>query len=680
MMWRGLSVVLSLAVLSGVEGFATVSLSSNALMLGKFFSRLHAASSVTEDSVTTNKDKLIVPTRGIINYIGKTSSELNWTTAQMSGLPLEYSPPTSLQLFLTRFNLWRQWPWKKFKGKAILKAKLSGSLPLESPPTSIFDAGNRDPDVINSLAELTNLFNFAAYDPRVTAVYIELGSLTCGYAKLQEVIRMMKYFRSSGKKIIGYAVGVSEKEYYVSRAFDEFYIPPDGVLDLRGFSASAQFLRGVFSKIGVEPQVQRIGKYKSFGDTYQRESMSDSQREVLSSILTEASNFWVKNIALSLNTTEESVRKLWSDTGVKTAYDFKKLNMVDGVIYLDQLSERITEKYSVKSKRVSSKNETSTYNNATLYEDFDLTREFEVNPRRIYHPFNDTFANTTTNGNANDKNNNKKYKKVPSVLPVQKYLRKMRAGNKILQGLQYRETSYGSRVAVINAIGAIVDGKSGNSPLGGNSVGSESIIRLIQRAKMERDVKAVVLRVDSPGGSALASDLVWKELRSLATKKPVVASMVDVAASGGYYFSMACDQICAEELTLTGSIGVVLAKFNTAEVNQKIGLNVDTLSIGRYAEVKLSFSPYVLTLSLAGFILTTPLVCQNKNKLLSTTKGFNSEEQTQFEDLAKKAYGSFVAKAAASRSMNVSDMEEVAQGRVWTGKQASERGLVRNYL
>ena len=138
----------------------------------------------------------------------------------------------------------------------------------------------------------------------------------------------------------------------------------------------------------------------------------------------------------------------------------------------------------------------------------------------------------------------------------------------------------------------------------------------------------------------------WREIRLLSREKPVIASMVDVAASGGYYIGMACDQIVAEDLTVTGSIGVVTAKFNAEEFNRRIGYVVETVSRGRYAEI------------------------------LSTSRGFTEEEDQYFAEGARQAYLSFITKAAASRNMTVEGMNEVAQGRVWTGAQAKRRGLV----
>ena len=164
------------------------------------------------------------------------------------------------------------------------------------------------------------------------------------------------------------------------------------------------------------------------------------------------------------------------------------------------------------------------------------------------------------------------------------YLRKMRKGSRILKGLRLKEVRTGPRVAIINAVGGISPGKSGNGPTG-KTVGSDSIIKLVRRVRADPGIKALVLRIDSPGGSALASDLMWRELRALSDEKPVIASQVDVAASGGYYLSMACDAIFSEELTVTGSIGVVTAKFNVEELNAKLGYGTEMISRGRYAEV-----------------------------------------------------------------------------------------------
>ena len=177
------------------------------------------------------------------------------------------------------------------------------------------------------------------------------------------------------------------------------------------------------------------------------------------------------------------------------------------------------------------------------------------------------------------------FKEIPlnwnlKTLNSQSYLRKMIYGFQLLHNLPIIERTHGPRIAIINAVGAINTGESEQG-----SIGSDTMIDYLQYVKHDPRIKAVILRIDSPGGSALASDLVWREIRALSQIKPVVASMVDVAASGGYYFAMGCDQIVAEELSVTGSIGVVMMKYQMKELFKKLGIERESVSIGKFAEV-----------------------------------------------------------------------------------------------
>jgi protease-4 len=196
-------------------------------------------------------------------------------------------------------------------------------------------------------------------------------------------------------------------------------------------------------------------------------------------------------------------------------------------------------------------------------------------------------------------------------------------------------------IALIRAAGGISRGKAG--PRGGG-ITNVDFNAQVARVKADPRIKALLLRIDSPGGDALASDLMWRELRTLG--KPVIASQSDVAASGGYYMSMACDTIVAEKLTLTGSIGVITGKFNLAELYKRIGYNKETLSKGTYAQVDADNRP------------------------------FTPQEEAYFDSGALAAYESFRDKAAESRGMSAPAMEACAQGRVWTGAQALQLGLV----
>lgn len=204
----------------------------------------------------------------------------------------------------------------------------------------------------------------------------------------------------------------------------------------------------------------------------------------------------------------------------------------------------------------------------------------------------------------------------------------------------------GPRIAVIYAVGIITSGESNYDSPQGQVVGSDTIVEYLRKARADDSVRAIVLRIDSPGGSALASDVIWREVVLTRSVKPVIASMSDVAASGGYYIAMPAQAIVAEPATLTGSIGVVMIKFVIDGTLKKLGMNMDAVSQGRFAEM---YSPI---------------------------RAFSPEERARVEEHMQATYDVFVEKAAAGRNTTPERIDAVAQGRVWTGQQAKEIGLV----
>jgi protease-4 len=213
----------------------------------------------------------------------------------------------------------------------------------------------------------------------------------------------------------------------------------------------------------------------------------------------------------------------------------------------------------------------------------------------------------------------------------------------------WRDFSFGGRpkVALIYVVGEIVSGESGTSGFGGEGfAGSDTVARAVREARQDDDIKAIVLRVDSPGGSGTASDVIWRELRLARAEKPVIASMGDVAASGGYYVSMAGDVIVAQPTTITGSIGVFAGKFSLRRLYEKIGLTEELVTRGENA---------------ALFSLSRPWDEAERRKIRQFTEAF---------------YKEFLKKAAESRSHTEEEIHAVAQGRVWTGRDAVRSGLV----
>ena len=206
-----------------------------------------------------------------------------------------------------------------------------------------------------------------------------------------------------------------------------------------------------------------------------------------------------------------------------------------------------------------------------------------------------------------------------------------------------------SRIAVINAYGVINSGRSGIDPLNGAVVGSDTLVEYIRKARKDRSIKAIVLHVDSPGGSTVASDVIWRELMQARTgpnARPLVASMSDLAASGGYYIAMAAPDIVAEPGTLTGSIGIFGGKIVTGGTYGKLGMNVEAVSIGKHAEMNSPVRPY------------------------------SEEDRAKLDEQLRAFYDQFIEKVAAARHKRPEEIDAVAQGRVWTGRQAKDLGLV----
>ena len=201
----------------------------------------------------------------------------------------------------------------------------------------------------------------------------------------------------------------------------------------------------------------------------------------------------------------------------------------------------------------------------------------------------------------------------------------------------------GARIAVLYATGTI---SSGKSSVDGSSTGSETFVEWLRKVRVDPSIRAIVVRIDSPGGSAIASEVMWRELMLTRELKPLIVSMGDVAASGGYYIAVPAHSIVAEAGTLTGSIGVVTGKFVLGGTADQLGVGTGSVSDGKRAEIYSPFRP------------------------------FNAEERARVEEQMRATYELFVSRVATGRKSNREKIDAVGQGRVWTGHQALQRGLV----
>ncbi|KAG2407823.1 hypothetical protein LR48_Vigan01g269800 [Vigna angularis] len=480
----------------------------------------------------------------------------------------DFTPLTGWKKFIVKLKMLTALPWHRLRYGTVLTIKLRGQ--VSDQRKSRFSRGL-------SLPQICDNFLKAAYDPRISGIYLHIDILNCGWAKVEEIRRHIFDFRKSGKFIVAYVPSCREKEYYIASACEEIYAPPSAYFSLFGLTVQAPFFRGVLENLGIEPEVERIGKYKSVGDQLTRRTMSEDHHEMLTSLLDNIYTHWLDKVSAARGKKREDIEN-FINKGVYQVETLKEEGFISDIIYEDEVITRLKERLQVK-----------------------------------------------TNKN----------------LPMVDY-RKYSGVRKSTLGLSNGK----DLIAIIRASGSI---RRIESPLGARSSGiiGEKLIEKIRSIRESNKYKAAIIRIDSPGGDALASDLMWREIRLLAASKPVIASMSDVAASGGYYMAMGAGVIVAESLTLTGSIGVVTGKLNLGKLYEKIGFNKEIISRGRYAELR-----------------------------AAEQRSFRPDEAELFSKSVQHAYKQFRDKAAFSRSMTVDKMEEVAQGRVWTGKDAASNGLI----
>ncbi len=379
-------------------------------------------------------------------------------------------------------------------------------------------------------------------------------------------------------------------DYLVACACDEIVMPETGELMLPGVHAEAMFYKGLLAKLGIEADFIHIGAYKGAAEPMTRESFSEPVRENMNSLIDslydEMITTIVKNRPISIAQAKEAV-----DTGLISARRAKELGLIDRVAYRDELRKDLTEKYDADSL-VFVKN----YGKKEVDTDFSGPMGF---------------------------------------------LKLMQA---MLGGGSSSSDGHGKKIAIVYAVGPITSGKSKTDMFGDQSMGSSTIIEALRDADKDKRVAAIVLRVDSPGGSALASDLIWHETQII--KKPIVASMGDVAASGGYYISMGADKIIAAPATITGSIGVVGGKMALHGLYDKLGITTETIERGK------------------------------NSGLFSSSGKFTDSQREVIKKMMEETYDQFTEKAAKGRKMPLDKLRELAGGRVYSGRQAKEIGLV----
>ena len=464
--------------------------------------------------------------------------------------------------------------------------RLSGQL-REAPPS--LDWGFETGPV--NLHELLKRMNKAKQDSKVKAVVLTFEGPLLGTAQRQEIRQAIKDLKGAEKEVYCLLEDAEQATYLLSTAASRVYIVPTGEINLIGIHVESPYLKGLLDKIGVQADIEHVGDYKGAGEPFTRTGPSDEAKEMLEWLLKDLFDQMVQQIAEDRQLQPEQVREL-IDRGPFTAKEAKQAKLVDEIAYPEEFTKALQEQYG---------------DNVKLARDYGERKLPEMDfssPFAVLKLFNDMVSKT-------------------------------KAGSK-------------SQIAVLYVDGTIVSGKTEDSIFGeSESVGSTTIRRLVARLRDDDKVKAVVLRVNSPGGSALASDIMWHATQVLKEEKPLIVSMGNTAASGGYYISMSGTTIFAEPGTLTGSIGVVGGKMVTRGLYDWIGINFHETTLGKHAD------------------------------LYSSGKPFTDEQRQVVRKSMNEIYSVFKDRVVEGRKDKIKgDIDSLAGGRVYTGRQALAKGLV----
>lgn len=438
------------------------------------------------------------------------------------------------------------------------------------------------------LRDLIETLDKAALDPRIKFVVLKLDQLDeAGLAQLQELGNAVQRFRKSGKKVIAYGPWYEQSQYLLASQADEIVLDPLGSINLEGLSSYNNYFKEGLDKLGVQVNVFRVGEYKSAVEPFIRNDMSDEAKA--------ANREWLND--------------LWQDYGKR-------------VTQARHLPETAVDDYikNFATGLVKNNGDSALYaKSAGLITSIETLTQFRQRMGAIVGLDEDHGS----------------FRQISSV----DYL------NAVRHEEGKKKNEHDTKVALVVVQGEIVDGKGEIGQAGG-----ETVSDLLDQARRDRDVAAVVLRVDSPGGSVWASEQIRRQVENLRKEgKPVVASMSSVAASGGYWVSMNADQIWAQPSTITGSIGIFGLVPTINKPLEKLGIHTDGIG----------------TTTLAGaFRMDRPL---------------SPEVGSIIQSQINKGYHDFITGVAQSRKLPVEKVDQIARGRVWSGQDAKGIGLVDQF-
>ena len=467
------------------------------------------------------------------------------------------------------------------KDNAVMVLKLQGQIEDRSEDNWL---GELTGEQFNNLGmnKILSSIRKAKDEDKVKGIYLETGILETDYATLQEIRNALADFKKSGKWIIAYGDALSQGGYYLASVANKVYVNPEGNVDWHGIASQPQYIKDVAAKFGVHFTVVKVGKYKSYTETYTEDKMSDANREQVSRYIGGLWQQMLGDVSKSRNISKDSLNR-YAD-GLMVFDDTKLLKsrkMVDGFCYYDEIRDVVKKQLGLKADEAI---------NQVDYNDVDM---------------------------AIDDSN-----------------------------------LMGEEIAVYYCQGSIVRMETPSIYGSEQQIVSTKVIKDLQELADNSQVKAVVLRINSGGGDAYASEQIWRAVKELNKKKPVVVSMGGMAASGAYYMSMGAQYIMAQPTTLTGSIGIFGALPDFSDLmTKKLGFKYDEVKTNRNS-----------TYASAGM-----------------SRPWSAEEIATMQNYVNRGYSLFRKRVAEGRKMSTEQVEKIAQGRVWLGTDAKDIKLIDGF-
>lgn len=457
---------------------------------------------------------------------------------------------------------------------SVLELNFDNAVPEKTNnlPMEPFDLEQKK---ILGLNDIVETIKQAQEDPDIKGIYLNASVLNLGKASAATIRKALEEFRASGKFIISYANYYTQGAYYLASVSDSVLMNPQGVVDVRGYSSTIPYFKGLLDKLDIQMRIFYCGKYKSATEPFRMDHMSDENRLQVKEYLGALYDIFIHDISKSRQIPEAELRQIADRYDGFSAEKSRQSRLIDRLAYEDEVFAIIKKRIGLEEK--------DKLNRVTL-EDYADAKTKKIN------------------------------------------------------------FSIKDKIAVVYAEGEIRDGDKGDP----GTILDGKYVKILRKLRKDDHVKAIVLRVNSPGGSSMASDNILRELDLCKQAgKPVVVSMGDVAASGGYYISCHADSIFAEPATITGSIGVFgMIPILEKTMRNKLGITFDTVKTQKFA----AFG--------------------------STVYDFSPEEGQLIQNRVDWIYQDFLQKVAAGRHKTPEQIHEIAQGRVWAATKAKEIGLV----